>query len=125
MNLIATTFSISTLLMLGVVILQIRSQRLATEELLADNRIRTRLYQDADESTTFILSRTIQNISSGQHDPSLESDAFALKDQRAPRPRTLSVAARRRRNRIPVMTTRARAGFITRGLALIHAVAIP
>ena len=79
MNLIATLLSVFTLLLLLVLIVQMRSQRLATEEFLEDNRIRTRLYQDADESTTFILSRTIQNISAGTHDPNLESDSFALK----------------------------------------------
>jgi len=47
--------------------------------LIADNRIRTQLFQDADESTSFILSRTIQNISSGHPDPNLESDSFTLK----------------------------------------------
>jgi hypothetical protein len=62
-----------------VLILQMRSQRLATEALLEDNRIRTRLYQDADESTTFILGRTIRNISAGHPDPNLESDSFTLK----------------------------------------------
>jgi len=79
MNLVATSLSLFTLGMLVVLILQMRNQRLATEELLSDNRIRTRLYQDADESTTFILSRTIQNISAGHPDPSLESDSFTLK----------------------------------------------
>ena len=47
--------------------------------LLEDNRIRTRLYQDADESTSLILSRTIQNIGEGQPDTSLNDDSFALK----------------------------------------------
>jgi hypothetical protein len=61
------------------VIFQVRAQRLATEEMVNDNRIRTRLYQDADESTTFILSRTIQNIGEGVSDPSLQDDSFALK----------------------------------------------
>ncbi len=79
MNLVATLLSIFTLGMLVVLILQMRNQRLATEELLSDNRIRTRLYQDADESTTFILSRTIQNISAGHPDPNLASDSFTLK----------------------------------------------
>ena len=79
MNLVATLLSLFILGLLIVLILQMRKQRLATEELLADNRIRTRLYQDADESTTFILSRTIQNISAGHPDPNLESDSFSLK----------------------------------------------
>ena len=79
MNLVATLLSLFTLGLLIVLILQMRHQRRATEELLADNRIRTRLYQDADESTTFILSRTIQNISAGHPDPNLESDSFTLK----------------------------------------------
>ncbi len=68
-----------TIIMLSVVIYQIRFQRLTTEAMLNENRIRTRLYQDADESTTFILSRTIQNVSAGHSDPHLESDAFSLK----------------------------------------------
>lgn len=79
MSLVATLISLFTIALLGVLIMQMRGQRLATEELLADNRIRTRLYEDADESTTFILSRTIQNISAGTHDPNLESDSFTLK----------------------------------------------
>ena len=79
MNLVATLLSLFTISLLGILIMQMRNQRLATEELLEDNRIRTRLYQDADESTTFILSRTIQNISAGTHDPNLESDSFTLK----------------------------------------------
>ena len=78
MSLVATLLSIFTLFLLGVLIMQMRQQRMATEELLADNRLRTRLYQDADESTTFILSRTIQNVSAGHPDPNLESDSFAL-----------------------------------------------
>lgn len=82
MNLVATLISLLALGLLIVLIFQMRSQRKATEELLADNRIRTRLYQDADESTTLILSRTIQNISAGHPDPSLESDSFTLKVMR-------------------------------------------
>ncbi len=79
MNLVATLISLLALGLLIVLIFQMRSQRKATEELLADNRIRTRLYQDADESTTLILSRTIQNISAGHPDPNLDSDSFTLK----------------------------------------------
>ena len=79
MSLVAILLSLFTLGLLAVLSLQMRKQRLATEELLADNRIRTRLYQDADESTTLILSRTIQNISAGHPDPNLESDSFTLK----------------------------------------------
>ena len=79
MNLVAILLSLFTLSLLIVLILQMRKQRQATEELLADNRVRTRLYQDADESTTLILSRTIQNISAGHPDPNLESDSFTLK----------------------------------------------
>ena len=79
MNLVATLISLLALGLLIVLSIQMRSQRKATEELLADNRIRTRLYQDADESTTLILSRTIQNISVGHPDPNLKSDSFTLK----------------------------------------------
>ncbi len=79
MNLVATLISLLALGLLIVLSFQMRSQRKATEELLADNRIRTRLYQDADESTTLILSRTIQNISAGHPDPNLDSDSFTLK----------------------------------------------
>jgi hypothetical protein len=79
MDLVTTLLSLFTLALLVLLIFQMRNQRLATEELLADNRVRTRLYQDADESTTFILSRTIQNISAGHPDPNLESDSFTLK----------------------------------------------
>ena len=79
MSIAATLLSLFTLLLLVVLMMQMRQQRLATEELLEDNRIRTRLYQDADESTTFILSRTIQNISAGHPDPNLESDSFTVR----------------------------------------------
>jgi len=78
MTIATTIMFLLTISMLGVVIYQVRSQRLATQTLINDNRIRTRLYQDADESTTFILSRTIQNISAGNSDPSLANDSFSL-----------------------------------------------
>jgi len=78
LNIVTVILIIFTLGLLAVLIVQIRTQRLVTAELLADNRIRTRLYQDADESTTFILSRTIQNISAGNHDPNLANDSFTL-----------------------------------------------
>ena len=78
LSLATSILSVLIIALLGVLIFQTRSQRLATETLINDNRLRTRLYQDADESTTFILSRTIQNISRGTHDPNLENDSFAL-----------------------------------------------
>lgn len=73
-----TFLSVITISLLAVVIFQVHSQRVATETLINDNRLRTRLYQDADESTTFILSKTIENISQGNHDPSLENDTFTV-----------------------------------------------
>ena len=79
LNLISTLLSVVSLGLLIALVLQLRNQQLATETLIEDNRIRTRLFQDADESTSFILSRTIQNISSGHPDPNLESDSFTLK----------------------------------------------
>lgn len=79
MNLFATLVSFSTLGLLVILIFQMRNQRQATYELLADSRIRTRLYEDADETTSLVLSRTIHNISEGQPDSSLDSDAFTLK----------------------------------------------
>ena len=79
LSLITALFSTVSLGLLVALVLQMRSQQQVTEELIADHRIRTRLYQDADESTSFILSRTIQNISSGHPDPNLESDSFTLK----------------------------------------------
>ncbi|MCP4188259.1 MAG: hypothetical protein GY763_11725 [Gammaproteobacteria bacterium] len=91
-----------TIIMLGIIIYQVRYQRMATETLLNDNRIRTRLYQDADESTTFILSRTIQNVSAGNSDPSLESDSFSLQvirelvKRRVPKERWLEIQTNER-----------------------------
>ncbi len=91
-----------TFTMLGIVIYQVRFQRMATETLLSDNRIRTRLYQDADESTTFILSRTIQNVSAGNSDPSLENDSFSLRvirelvKRRVPKERWLEIQTNER-----------------------------
>ena len=79
MNFLVTLVSVFTLGLLIILVVQMRNQRQATCELLADNRIRTRLYQDADESTSLILSRTIRNISEGQPDASLDSDSFTLK----------------------------------------------
>ncbi len=70
--------SVITIFLLAVVIFQVRKQRLAVETLINDSRLRTRLYQDADESTTLILSRTLQKISEGKHDPNLESDSFTI-----------------------------------------------
>ena len=102
MNLVATLLSLFILGLLIVLILQMRRQRLATEELLADNRIRTRLYQDADESTTIILSRTIHNISAGHPDPNPESDSFTLKvvreliKRRVPKEKWLEIQANER-----------------------------
>ncbi len=102
MSLVATLIALLILGLLMVLSFQMRSQRKATEELLADNRIRTRLYQDADESTTFILSRTIQNISAGHPDPNLESDSFTLKvvhelvKRRVPKNKWLEIQANER-----------------------------
>lgn len=79
LNLVTALFSVVSLGLLVALMLQMRGQQQATETLIADNRIRTQLFQDADESTSFILSRTIQNISSGHPDPNLESDSFTLK----------------------------------------------
>ena len=78
MTIVTTIMFFLTVSLLGIVIYQVRSQRMATETLINDNRVRTRLYQDADESTTFILSRTIQNIRAGNSDPSLQNDSFSL-----------------------------------------------
>jgi hypothetical protein len=102
MNLVAILISLLALGLLIVLIFQMRSQRKATEELLADNRIRTRLYQDADESTTLILSRTIQNISAGHPDPNLESDSFTIKvvrelvKRKVPKEKWLEIQANQR-----------------------------
>ena len=79
LSLITTLLSVVSLGLLVALMMQMRSQQHATETLIEDNRIRTTLFQDADESTSFILSRTIQNISSGHPDPNLESDSFTLK----------------------------------------------
>ena len=79
LNLISMLISVTSLGLLVTLLMQMRGQQLATATLIEDNRIRTQLFEDADESTSFILSRTIQNISSGHSDPSLESDSFTLK----------------------------------------------
>lgn len=102
MTLITSIMFLMTISLLAVVIFQVRSQRMATESLISDNRIRTRLYQDADESTTFILSRTIQNISAGNRDPSLENDSFSLQvirelvKRRVPKERWLEIQTNER-----------------------------
>ena len=76
--LISVLISVASLGLLVTLLMQMRGQQLATATLIEDNRIRTQLFQDADESTSIILSRTIQNISSGHSDPNLESDSFTL-----------------------------------------------
>ena len=79
MDMIVTLISFFSLLLLFIIMLQVNYQRVATEALIEENRIRTQLFQDADESTTFILSRTIENLGAVHSDPNLESDAFALR----------------------------------------------
>ena len=78
MSLFATLVSLLSFGLLLLLIMQMRSQQLATAALIEDNRVRTSLYQDADESTSYILARTIQNIASGEADSNLESDEFTL-----------------------------------------------
>lgn len=102
MTIVTTFMFFLTISLLGIVIFQVRSQRMATETLISDNRVRTRLYQDADESTTFILSRTIQNISAGNQDPSLQNDSFSLQvirelvKRRVPKERWLEIQTNER-----------------------------
>lgn len=102
MTLITTIMLFLTISLLAIVIYQVRAQRLATETLINDNHIRTRLYQDADESTTFILSRTIQNISAGNGDPNLTNDSFSLQvirelvKRRIPKERWLEIQTNER-----------------------------
>ncbi len=102
MTLATTLMFLMTISLLAIVIFQVHSQRQATETLINDNRIRTRLYQDADESTTFILSRTIQNISVGNSDPSLQNDSFSLQvirelvKRRVPKERWLEIQTNER-----------------------------
>ena len=78
-SLVTTLFCLLSLCLLITLVLQMRSQQLATSTLIEDHRIRTSLYQDADESTTYILARTIQNISAGEPDSNLDSDPFTLR----------------------------------------------
>ena len=79
LSLFATLISLMTFGLLVLLLLKMHRQQSATAALIEDNRIRTGLYQDADESTSFILARTIQNIATGEFDPGLESDTFALR----------------------------------------------
>jgi hypothetical protein len=78
LSLLATLLSLLSLGLMVLLVVQMRSQQMATAALIEDNRIRTSLYQDADESTSYILARTIQNIASGATDSNLESDPFTL-----------------------------------------------
>jgi len=78
LSLVATLLSLLSLGLMVLLVVQMRSQQMATAALIEDNRIRTSLYQDADESTSYILARTIQNISNDEADPNLESDPFTL-----------------------------------------------
>jgi hypothetical protein len=102
MNLFLTLVSLFTLGLLIVLIVQMRNQRQATYELLADSKIRTRLYEDADETTSLVLSRTIHNVSEGRPDASLDNDAFALKvvrelvKRRVPKQKWLEIQSNQR-----------------------------
>jgi hypothetical protein len=78
LSLVATLLSLLSLGLMVLLVVQMRSQRMATAALIEDNRIRTSLYQDADESTSYILARTIQNIANGEADSNLASDPFTL-----------------------------------------------
>lgn len=79
MSFIVTLVSLLSFGLLVVLVLQMRSQRRATDALIEENRIRTGLYENADESTTYILARTIRNVSAGETDASLDSDLFTLR----------------------------------------------
>jgi hypothetical protein len=79
LSLVATLLSLFSLGLMVLLVVQMRSQQMATAALIEDNRIRTSLYQDADESTSYILARTIQNIANGEADSNLASDPFTLK----------------------------------------------
>jgi len=78
LSLVATLLSLFSLGLMILMIVQMRSQQQATASLIEDNRVRTGLYQDAEESTSYILARTIQNIANGETDSNLESDPFTL-----------------------------------------------
>ena len=78
LSLVATLLSLLSLGLMILLIAQMRSQQLATATLIEDSRVRTGLFQDAEESTSYILARTIQNIANGEADPNLESDPFTL-----------------------------------------------
>jgi hypothetical protein len=78
LSLLATLLSLLSLGLMVLLVVQMRSQQMATAALIEDNRVRTSLFQDADESTSYILARTIQNIASGATDANLESDPFTL-----------------------------------------------
>ena len=75
---LSSLLSLLIITMLGVLIFQMRGQRLATENILHDSRLRTKLFENAEESTTLILSRTLDSIASGGSAPELENDAFAM-----------------------------------------------
>ena len=79
LNYLSVILSLASFGLLVVLVLQMRSQRIATKALIEDNRVRTRLYENADESTTYILARTIRNISAGESDANLDSDLFTLR----------------------------------------------
>lgn len=79
LSLIATLVSLVSMSLLVILMLQMRGQKLATETLIEDNRIRNQLFEDANESTSFILARAIQNISEGHPDPNLKNESFTLK----------------------------------------------
>ena len=79
LNLFAVTLSVISLGLMVALLLQMRHHRRSTAALIEDNRVRTGLFENADESTTYILARTIRNISAGESDANLSSDLFTLR----------------------------------------------
>lgn len=69
LSLITALCFVVSLGLLVALILQLRSQQQANQAISADNLIRTQLFEDADESTSYILNRSIQSIRSGHPAP--------------------------------------------------------
>ena len=63
LSLLATLLSLLSLGLMVLLVVQMRSQQAATAALIEDNRIRTSLYQDADESTS--ASTSLRSTASG------------------------------------------------------------
>jgi len=78
MSLMTGILSVFIIILLGVLAAQTRAQYLARGIQLSDDQEQLYLSHEADESTTFIVSRAMEHVIQGTHDSNLQNNFFAL-----------------------------------------------